>query len=118
MEETRTSFEGWAILELMGHRRLAGYVQESTIAGGAFIRIDVPNYHESQDEVPLDPGDIAATQFYAPAAVYCITPTTEEMARITARMATVEPVTEWEARWARPALTAAGTDEHPDEHGF
>jgi hypothetical protein len=65
-------FEGWAILELMGHRRLAGYLTEATIGGGAFLRIDVP----------CDP---PATQFYAPSAVYAITPTDEDTAKLVAK---------------------------------
>lgn len=28
---TETAFEGYAILELLGHRRLAGYVREATL---------------------------------------------------------------------------------------
>lgn len=113
IEEARTSFEGWAILELMGHRRLAGYVREETIAGAAFVRIDVP------EQTPATDGETnghasKATQFYAPAAIYCITPTTEAMAVATAGLAAVEPVAEWEAKWARPALLAASVDDDDD----
>ncbi len=87
MEQTeRQGFEGWCILELMGHRRLAGRVSEATIGGGSFIRIDVPG-DESR------PG---ATQFYAPGSVYAITPTTEEIARRVAAGCRPAPVEEWE----------------------
>lgn len=79
-------YEGWAIVELMGHRRLAGRVAEASIAGGAFLRLDVPG---------PDEGD-TATQFYAPGAVYCITPTSEEIARKVAQGAQPAPVTRWE----------------------
>lgn len=65
---TEQRFEMWAIVELMGHRRLAGFVREEEIAGRGFIRLDVPC------EPP-------ATQYYGPQAIYCITPTTEELAR-------------------------------------
>ena len=37
-----TTFEEWAILELMGHRKLAGKVTEQTIGSSTFVRIDVP----------------------------------------------------------------------------
>jgi hypothetical protein len=79
----REAFKGWCILELMGHRRLGGFVSDAELAGGAFVRIDIP----------CDP---PATQFYAPAAVYCITPTTEAIARELARKVRPEPVAEWE----------------------
>lgn len=68
-------FESWAILELMGHRRLGGFVSEVEMAGVGMFRIDVPEL------VDGDTRHAAATQFYAPAAVYAITPTTEEIAR-------------------------------------
>lgn len=64
--ETPDKFQSWAFLELMGHRKLAGYVQEAEIASGKFLRVDV-----------TDAGGQAITQFYRPEAVYCITPTTE-----------------------------------------
>jgi hypothetical protein len=82
----QANYEGWTILELMGHRRLGGYVREQELAGAAFLRIDVPG----RDGAP------AATQFYAPGAVYAITPTTEEMATAVALRTRVEPVQRWE----------------------
>jgi hypothetical protein len=70
--EERTAFEpGWCVLELMGHRRLGGYVSEASVGGAGLIRIDIPG----GEEVP------GCTQFYSPAALYCITPTTETIAR-------------------------------------
>jgi hypothetical protein len=81
--EQDEKFSGWAILELMGHRRLAGYLTEEVVAGSSFIRIDVP-------------GEPPATQFYSPAAVYCITPTTEDIACAFAANARPAPVRRWE----------------------
>jgi len=81
----RSMFEGWAILELMGHRRLGGYLSEVEVAGKGFIRLDVPGV-----EGP------AASQAYSPQAVYCITPTTEETATAVARAAQPAPVQRWE----------------------
>lgn len=85
-EQQQEGFDQFAILELMGHRRLAGHVTEETIGGATFIRIDVPNGTDGT----------VATQLYAPAAVYCITPTTEEIARQVAARSRPEPVTRWE----------------------
>lgn len=78
-------FESWAILELMGHRRLAGKVLESNIAGGVFLRIDIP-----------DKDNKMTTQYYSPASVYCITPTTEDIARTIAIQNQPEPAYKWE----------------------
>jgi hypothetical protein len=67
------AFEGWAIVEIMGHRRLAGYVSEVSIAGAAMLRVDVAG---------KEPGsEPKATQFYGGASLFCVTPTTEEVAR-------------------------------------
>jgi hypothetical protein len=137
-----SAFEGWAILELMGHRRLAGYVQEATIAGGAFIRLDVPGdacaacgHPESShttggmcageppdgsechcvmmaplvDTVPL------ATQFYSPAAVYCITPTSEDTARKIAKRTKPQPAHRWELE---PAPVYAGDPEKQEDDDY
>jgi hypothetical protein len=92
-EETsgEDGFEGWAILELMGHRRLGGRISEATIAGGAFIRIDIPH--------PNAIGMFRASRFYSPSAVYAITPTTEDVACAIGRRAP-GPV----SRWEQPAL--------------
>lgn len=76
----------WCVLELMGHRRLGGYVSEATIAGAPVIRIDVPAVT----------GAGAATQFYSPAAIYCVTPTTEAIARALAASARPTPVQRYE----------------------
>jgi hypothetical protein len=61
-------FKEWCILELMGHRRLGGLVSEAEVGGIPFLRIDIPS-------------DPPVTQFYGKAAVYAMTPTTEEIAR-------------------------------------
>lgn len=78
-------FTSWAILELMGHRRLAGMVQETELAGGKFLRIDVP-----------DAASKFTTQFYSPGSVYCITPTTEDVAKAFAAHNEPAPVHRYE----------------------
>lgn len=87
-------FKGWAILELMGHRRLAGLVSEQEIGGSGFLRLDVPG--PSTSDGPSGPSDFIATQFYSPSAVYCLTPTSEEMARAVAASNQPRPVQRWE----------------------
>ena len=88
------TFEGWCILELMGHRRLAGYVREQEIAGAGMLRLDV-HPRKSGDSMQEAPAAIA-TQFYSPAAVYCITPTTEAIARAVGEQSKPEPVSRYE----------------------
>lgn len=72
----------WAIVELMGHKVVAGYVTEETHYGAPLCRIDVP-------ETSAHP---KFTQFYGGSALYCITPVSEEVARLTADKIKVNPV--------------------------
>lgn len=96
--DAKSVFEGWCVLELMGHRRLGGYVREQEIAGQGFIRIDVPRG---------DGAEFSATQFYSPGSVYCLTPTTEAMARAVAKRSQPEPVQRWELPAPSPGVHVA-----------
>lgn len=82
--EEKATFKDWGILELMGHRRLAGIITEAQLGGASFLRIDIPD------------GDKFTTQFYSPQAVYCITPTTERVAREVAKVSASAPVSRWD----------------------
>lgn len=89
------SFAGWCILELLGHRRLAGYVRENQLAGHGFLRVDIP-------AAGTDPG---RTQYVAPGSVYALHPVGEQTARRAATAWRPAPVQRWE-------LPAA--PNHPD----
>lgn len=49
--DSKSIFEGWAVLELMGHRRLGGYLREVEMGGGKMLRIDIPR--PGADKAPL-----------------------------------------------------------------
>jgi hypothetical protein len=70
MSDQNNKFEHWALVELMGHSRIAGLVSEQSIAGKCFIRVDVPN----------ERGELLFSRFYSPDAVYCISPTDKQIA--------------------------------------
>ncbi|HET7486860.1 MAG TPA: hypothetical protein VFJ85_02960 [Acidimicrobiales bacterium] len=103
MADDKAPFEGWAVLELMGHRRLGGYVAEATVAGAGFLRIDVPG----EGDEPV------ASQFYSPSSVYCLTPTTEAMARAVAAHNVPQPVARWELPAKIEPKTCSVCDERP-----
>jgi hypothetical protein len=69
----------WGILELMGHKAISGKISE---IGKPLIRIDVPE----TSRIP------AFTQFYGEKAIYCITMTSEEVARKCAEDYEIEPI--------------------------
>lgn len=102
---------GWCVIELMGHRKLAGLLSEATLAGGSFLRIDVclpddgqptdgQERFEDSDGAPLRR---IASQFYGPQSVYAITPTSRETCLAVARRNQPAPVARWElAEQAEP----------------
>lgn len=89
--EMHEQFQHWCILEIFGHRRLFGLVTEVQIGGASFLCLNIPG------ETGFD-----ATQYYSPAAVYCITPTTEEICREMAVKNKPEPVHRWELKAIEP----------------
>lgn len=95
------AYEGWAIVEIMGHRRIAGRVSEVEMYGTRMLRVDVPAGGD-------DPAGVDyVTQFYSGSAIYCVTPATEETARkASAACESVQPIKTWEM----PALGVGKTD--------
>lgn len=84
------TFEGWAIVEQLGHRKFAGYIKQVLMGQQAMLRIDVPETQQPSTEV-FDPehgwvrtGKQAVpgfATFISPASLYAMTPCTEEFAR-------------------------------------
>ena len=98
----KDNVEMWAVVELFGRQRVAGLVTEATIGGQSFIRVDVPAAGDKS----------GMTKFYGNGAIYCITPTTEGLARTAAEQFRPRPVTEYDlARQAALPYSPAGDDE-------
>jgi hypothetical protein len=86
-------FDQWCVIELFGFKKIAGRVSEVTVAGGSFLRVDIPG----------PDGKTIASPHYGPAAIYSLTPTTEEIAKAFALQHQPEPVTRWELPRETPA---------------
>lgn len=84
--QEQPTFDEWAIVEMLGHRRVAGHVREVQLAGAGFLRLDVP----------ATPGHDAQTQYISPSSVYALHPTTEAIATAVAARCRPEPVRRWE----------------------
>lgn len=109
----QNAYEGFAVIELMGHNVIAGYVSEQTIAGVAMLRVDVPKVG---DQEPF-------TKFFSGGAIYGITPTTQEIAERAAQRLRSRPVNEYVVPVppARPALidsTTGDDDEDEDDDEY
>lgn len=98
----------WAIVEIFGHTRYAGTVSEHQIGGCSFVRVDVPE---------ID-GQPAFTKLFGNAAIYSITPTSEQIARLVAKQFQSRPLTvyieELEQNAKQRRLRAATAIEEED----
>lgn len=90
-EAGNDGFGMWAILELMGHVKLAGYVTEEELFGGKMGRIDIPG-----------PDGKAVTQYFGGHTVYRLTPVGEEVARRFAMRNQPRPVYVYELQLPAP----------------
>lgn len=81
----KADFDSWAIVELMGHVKVAGHVTEAEVFGAKMGKIDIPNSEGG-----------FTTQYFSGGSVYRLTPCTEEIARAVARSNQPAPVYAWE----------------------
>ena len=95
--EQQTKFEGWAVIELFGHAREAGYVTTEYFGSGALFRVEVPALDEREvtlihpewvNETMLYPGSKVMreavqgrTRFIGPSAIYAMNPCDELAAK-------------------------------------
>lgn len=101
MSQAAETFDQWAIVELMGHVRVAGRVTEEERFGAKLGRVDIPT------------GDGFTTQYFGGGSVYRLTPVSEEIAKGVALRNQPEPVHRWEL--PAPKLAA---EVPPMEHGY
>ena len=102
VEAKDEGFKQWCVLELMGHRKLAGLVSEEARFGTVMCRIDVPQ------------GKGFVTQHYGGSSIYACTPTTEEICRAFAKSNVVAPVSRYELPQL-PAPRDPMRDAAPDD---
>ncbi len=72
----------WAIVELMGHKVVAGLTTKSEMLGKPMLRVDVPATSAYAE----------FTQLYGESAIYCVTFVSEAVARLTAEQSKINPV--------------------------
>ena len=84
MSENQATYEvdQWAIVELMGHKVVAGKVSKSEMMGKPLLRVDVPGIGDNP----------AFTQMYGEAAIYCITFVDEKTALQSANFYRTKPI--------------------------
>lgn len=101
MDTEKTAFKEWCLVELFGHQKIVGQVSEATLAGGAFLRVDVPAFNKSP----------AFTRYYGPGAIYSINPVSEEVARGLMDRYRNEPVSRFELPQLAEKSTGYGDED-------
>lgn len=100
-------FDGWAIIEFMGHRKRAGQVKTADIGGTAVFQVTT----QTPDGQPL-------VEVYAASSLYCLTPVTEDVARNVAERINPAPISAWDlptnVREAMRAMQATSANALPD----
>lgn len=79
------TFDGWADIQFMGHRRLIGKVRTDQIGGTAIFVVETPNDTDGFD-----------TEIYAASALYALRPISEQIARAIAKRINPAPVNPYE----------------------
>ena len=97
MTDKQATFEGWAIVEVFGHQRYAGFVTTEAFGQAVLFRVDVPplaererttkQYGYDDDGKSVPPGSIVKesavqgyTKYFGPGAIYAMTPCTQDAA--------------------------------------
>lgn len=106
MDQNKSTFDEWALVELFGHQRIVGKVTEATIGGGAFIRVDVPNE---------DGSEVLFTRFFGPSAIYSMSPIAKDVALALAKRQSAEPVKRYEMPAALPEPLTPNDHELDEE---
>jgi hypothetical protein len=88
--ETKNTLNCWAVVELMGHQRIAGQVTEQSVAGVQMLKVDVP----AVGEVP------AYTRFLGGGAIYAINPVDEEtcIGWVKSIAGNASPIVSWDGK--------------------
>lgn len=110
MTEEVEAFEGWALVELMGHRKRAGLCKDVGMIGTRLLRVDVP---DATDLMKF------TTEFYGGSAIYGMHPCDEATGRRLARNHTYDRAIEPYQEPSAPATAALGYrrgEEDPSEN--
>lgn len=84
--EQPIKFESWAIVEIMGHTKVAGMCQTQNFGNTVMLRVDIPE----TDNHP------AHTKMYGMSSIFSISPVDQETATAHANVFNVSPIVAYE----------------------
>lgn len=117
--------EGWAVIDLMGHRRLVGYLQLVSVGNVAMLEVDQPEIRSGQDPRCKTPqGDPERVLLSAHKllihlqAVYSLTPVPDQVHCVNAffDQSTAFGMAECPARWSPNTYEDDDDEENDDEY--
>lgn len=100
------AYEGYAQVELMGHRVRCGKISEEESYGSKFLRIDIP----------FESGVV--TEYYGGSAIYAITPLSEEICKDRIGKHDPRPVQPLQYRLEDKTTTKPSVFEDADEGDY
>lgn len=106
-ELPRAALEGptWALVELMGHRQVAGRVSEAELCGKPILRVQIPG-----------PEGAFFPQFYRPESIYSLTPTSEERVRAWAQRYEPDPASRFQLLTPMVSVSVVDGSDPPVDH--
>jgi hypothetical protein len=132
--DQQSKFEGWAVIELFGHAREAGYVTTDNFGTGALFRVEVPPLPEREITLirpqwidgelvgagsKIQRGAVEGrTRFIGPGAVYAMNPCSQDAA-----MKAIEAMSSREVqvielvKQSQLATALPGEDDYTQEDG-
>lgn len=130
MSDQQARFDGWAIVEVMGHQRFAGYVTTEAYGQAVLFRIDVPPLDEREFTLTL-PGWVSGewmdagtkvkreavagySKLIGAGSIYAITPCTEEAARAAVESMQQRPLILVSLTQSKALITTAADDGEGD----
>lgn len=90
----KEKLEQYAVIEMMGHRKIVGKITESDIAAGNLLKVTVLG----KDGLP------SRTEYIGTGSIYCLTIINEEVAKLAAAANAPEPTWAWGISQQRTAL--------------
>jgi hypothetical protein len=130
-EVKQATFEGWAAIEMMGHRKEIGFVTTQAFGQAVLFRVDTPELPER--EYVLEgpeyaggrycppgtkvqrPASPAKSCLVAPAALYAINPCSEQAVMAMIERSISRPLIILEL--PPQSALSTGLDDHSDEQG-
>mgnify|MGYP001262252041 CR=1 FL=1 len=100
----KEKLQEFAVIEMMGHRKIVGKITESDIAAGSLLKVSVLG----KDGKP------ERTEYIGVGSIYCLTIVTEEAAMAAAAKNAPEPTWAWNLP-QRPALPSGYIDADDDD---